>query len=633
MTMPVDDNRSPWFDDGICATNPVYVAEKFVASLESAYAEDLCRGTDHAHARMAKLVHKLCAQDRPLPAFAVQSLVETRALPPDYHYAGFDRRPGILGLVVDRQTRLSLVLPLSPQPSPWGVDRLLPFTPQEIQHGLVQLMHAAGMPAAGVIPERLAYSFDNPLGVRVTGNSMTVSAWLAILDQLGGRSAPIFSAACALVELTSDGRLKAVDYVAEKLAAALRECGRLTLVICHPQCRAVEELLPGKVSEVWRVDSLESLVKQLDRARVLDPLLSQAPLQREEAVRVRDRLQWLIRQEHNYGEAADLGDRLRKCGRSEPIEPGVWAAIGQLNAEACRHRGRFIDALGLSNQVHGDVAAQGLCTSDDEEADATAEYAAAVFENHQFDAIPELLEPWADRAIQDPRRFHALTRVKIWNTLGRALSIIGRVGAEPLFRRSLELNHARHDVDDAHRTTSYLVHSLLRADRLSEARQELNTIGTWPGMSGYSGWILRFLQADLARRERNRWIDPAMDVVRPEQNLPGHLFAFYLQATARQPETPDALDRLQRAAAFLRADAGDDRRNICALFASCIDLYAAAMGNESAAWNQSSAAVRAFLEDSAVSPIKDYYAPALSRLSDAPDLAVAERFLSLIPYF
>src|SRR5262249_6042472 len=157
--------------------------------------------------------------------------------------------------------------------------------------------------------------FENLTRLTARGESMTVAAVLAVLDQLGGRASPLFRAAVSLVELQPGGRLGSVAAIPVKLAAAHRECGDLTLVVC-PQGIEFDR---SRVAVVWEVQALGELPKHLHDAGLLEPLLDAVDrLTGSEAARVLDRLRSLVLGEQRYVDAADLGDRIRRCGFSDP---------------------------------------------------------------------------------------------------------------------------------------------------------------------------------------------------------------------------------------------------------------------------------------------------------------------------
>src|SRR5262249_12080955 len=210
-------------------------------------------------------------------------------------------------------------------------------------------------------------------------------------------------------------------------------------------------------------ESLGELAEYLHSAALLAPLLDAVgPLTRSEATQVLDRFRSLVLPEQRYREAADLGDRVRRCGFCDPPEPAVWVEFARLHASACRHHGRFVDAVSVGREAHERVVNLGDLSCDDKEGDAAAEYAASLFSGHRFADIPPLLQRWADAAAREPRRFRPLTRVKVWNTLGRALAILKQAGWDELFDCSLALHRRLDDPENIDRTTHYRVHARLR---------------------------------------------------------------------------------------------------------------------------------------------------------------------------
>jgi hypothetical protein len=540
--------------------------------------------------------------------------------------------PRVIGLAVETQAGDDgYVVPIRPVRSTrWRVDPGLPFTPEQVQDGLAGLVQAAGLPVEDSVPERLAFMFDNPLHWPIRGDSMTVAAVLAVLDQMSGQTSPVLRAAVALVEPRPGGRLDQVSGVKAKLEAAHRECGRLSLVVVPPGL-GVDR---NRIDEVWEVRSLADLAGRLHAAHLLAPLLAaRGPLTRPEAAQVLDRLRWQVTQEQRYAEAAWLGDRVRQVGPAGPPDPAVWTDLASLHAQACRHNGRFADATALSAVIRDRLAGLGDLVSDDDEADAAAEYAAARFSTHRFTDIPPVLCPWADRAEADPRRFRPLTRVKVWNTLGRALAVLSRPGWDELFGRSLELSRRLQDDEDTDRTTHYRIHARLRNGRLCEAQQDLEAA---PGLSGPaaagSPWAA-FLRANLARLEKNIWQDDVLEARLRAGERPYPVW-LYVQATARQPgrAAADVQERLAVAIQLLRCEAGGVPGNICHLFAAFLDLYSAAAGRDTGRWSAAVTAVREFLADTDEA-IRSYYAPACSCDPASPDRGRAETLLALVPYF
>jgi hypothetical protein len=631
--MPNPTNRPPWRNHGICKTNPVYAVLKLVEYLEPEFADDLILETGKPHKEVAAFVRSLSENGTRLPSFALDGLISQGALPTDYPAEPGEIRPGVMGLVVHRRHPTGLVVPLAPQSGEWRTEPRLPFGSEEIQNRLVRLLHATGLRHLGVVPERSGFVFENPLGEWVTGDSMTLAAVLAILDALGKQQHKLLRAACILTELSPGGDLGPVDEVDVKVAAAIRECGPLSLVICHRDTPIQDWFDDAQLGELWPVGSFSELAERLYESRILTPMLRSAPLTRPEAKRVRDRIRWQVEQTHDYAGAADLGDRLQTCGGEAPIEPGVWAEIGSFRAEASRHQGRFADATALGHDILERARAQGVLASEDEEADAAAEYAAALYDGHRFEEIPRVLQDFADIVVARPRSFRALTRVKVWNTLGRALVVLGRGNWEDLLRRSLELNTGLRDQGEVARTTGYLVYGLCWHGRADEALRELDTAGMLSDspMSVWQGFAVA--KAYLAAGRE--WHDSDLDAASPETHKPKHAFGLYLQATARQTgRCPSAAaDRFRRAAAFMSAEAGDSKGNICSFFAHALDMGAAAQEDDSAGWLRGTQALRAFLASPNAGPLQDYYRPGLDQLGSSPDASQAESFLRTIPYF
>jgi hypothetical protein len=616
-------------DPGLQSTNPVLVIDQVAKGLEKDFIWNL-RGATH---KLARAVEALSQDGAPLPAFKIDEMKRLGYQPADFAMVPASARPGVLGLVVEPGTDVGYVLPLIAQVSPsgWQVDPMLPFRERDILGALVRLAQVSGHPTAGVLPERLAFSFTNPLGYRTAGNSMTAAAILAVIDALHGRRSELLHCACAVVELGDGGQLQAVRHIRPKLEAVQREYQGGSLLVCVPGCPEAAAFR-HRFCAVWEVADLASLAGELHRARLLAPLMRQAPLGQEEFQRVHDHLRWLVETEHDYEQASDLGQRLEDRTNAGATSVTLADTINRLVAAAWRHRGRFVEANAASHRLYHQVQARGPFTSFDERADAAAEYAAALFGAHCFANIPPLLRPWLQEIDEDPQRLRAQTRVQVLNTLGRALVILGEDGWETLFRRSLELQE-RLNPGDVPRTRSYLIYGLLRRNRLEAAHGEFAALGSLPEVHDFAGRMLRFLRADLARRSDRLWHDQEMDDLTPGAVRPNHPAAFYFQATARQPDRPDFAVRLRRAAKFLRDDGAKHPQNITSLFAHCLELYAAARSGDGDAWRQAADSVRQFLADREVAPLRTHYAPALEGLAESPDVAAAEDLLSLIPFF
>jgi hypothetical protein len=615
--------------DALWRTNPVFCIDELLVRWHEFEASGAI-----GPGGLGNLLAGLSQQGIRLPARALQRwaagghiLAETTVTAAAQH-----PEPRIMGIATDVRAKSGRIYPLRPAlatTGDWNIDSGLPFTPDEVQDCLAGLLKESGAPDPRGVPERFAFAFENTTGVKARGESMTVAAALAILDRLNRHASTLFRAAAAFVEIDAGGRLRAVSDIPVKLEAAHRECDELSLVICSPGAGNQY----GQRTVVWEVQSLADLARHLFSAGLLTPLLDAVgPLTRPEAARVLDRIRCLVNREHRFGEAANLGHRVRKCGFLKPSDPTVSIEFARLHAAACRQHGEFEVAVAVSQEAHTQVAGLGELGCDDDEADAAAEYAASLFTGHRFRNIPPLLESWAAAAASCPRRFRSLTRIKIWNTLGRALAILNHEGWDELFARSLDLYRQLQDAENIDRTTHYRVHAWLRKGDVKKAREAMaGNSALRDGIGNGDHWAA-FLQANLARLENRVWVDTILDERLAEGVKPYSAWR-YVQATARQPRrgVDDTQSRLKRASELLRHEAFNVETNVCILFATFLDLNSAARSNDAESWTAAIKTAGSFLN---LAPVHhEYYGPTVDALPRFPDLQAAETLLDLVPYF
>ena len=454
--------------EALWRTNPVLCFDRLIELWDQSDATwAICAG------RLSQLISAFAQQGIKLPPealnrWAAQGFIASPpsgpALPNEHP------TPRVMGLAVDGSAT-GYIFPLRPtvDKNGWRVDPDLPFAPEQVQSGLAGLLKESGIPNIRSVPERLAFAFENPTKIAARGDSMTVAAVLAVLDRMSGHTSMLFQAAVALVELQPGGRIGGVSDVSAKLTAAYRECGELTLVVC---LRGIEVARSSR-TVVWEIETLSDLAKHLHAAGLLAPLLDCAgPLTKSEGAFVLEKLRWLVGG-HCYRDAAELGDRVRRCGFDGPPDPTLWIEFARHHGLACRHHGRFADAVAVGREAHERVAELGDLGCDDEEADAAAEYAASLFSGHRFADIPSLLHPWAEKAASEPRRFRPLTRVKVWNTLARSVAILKENRWEDLFGLSLALHQRLRDSENIARTFHYLAHARLRHGNTKGVREVL----------------------------------------------------------------------------------------------------------------------------------------------------------------
>lgn len=222
---------------------------------------------------------------------------------------------------------------------------------------------------------------------------------------------------------------------------------------------------------------------------------------------------------------------------------------------------------------------------------------------------------------------------KVFNTLGRAWVASGRDGWEDLFRRSAEILQEL-EPTDLPRTWCYLAQGYLRSGRLAQGEEVLSRIDVHPGIGEMSRWFLHILQADLARRHGSTWVDPEMERATITTRV-GHPFAFYLQATARQPgrQVDDVLDRFRRARGFLTQDEPDgDPQNIQRYLADCLLLAEAAWMVDPIRWRRAVFAIGSYLNTPAGDGFANHYSGSVPLKDSAPSRMSAEGLLTRVPF-
>jgi hypothetical protein len=385
--------------------------------------------------------------------------------------------------------------------------------------------------------------------------------------------------------------------------------------------------------DVWEVESLVELARVLEGTRWLDVFLADQQLSAVDAGTVCERVRRLETSEHGYAEALDLSNRAERCGFGPDVPTRLRRELRQTRIDLYRHLGAYAKSAELAEEDHC-LSRSSRAPSYDDQARADLTYAAALYAPHRFEEIRRLLDPWREQLTDDPLRVAPFTRVQVFNTLGRALVALGRSGWEDLFRRSEELL-GEFEPTNLPRTWCYLAQGYLRDGRLNEAEEVLRRIPGHPGLDDMSRWFLRFYQADAARRQGEIWADPEMERAVISRRV-GHPFAFYQQATARQPgrDTASALDRFRRAREFLAQDEPDgDGRNIQRFLSVCIQLAEAAWASDQPRWDESLTALERQLAPHPGLGLSDHYTGYLPAIGSAPAREAAERLLNRVPFF
>jgi hypothetical protein len=616
-------------DEALWPTNPVWCVERLVKRWAQRDASWV-----HLSVWLPRLLDHLARRDIFLPHRALDRWTSHSGPLSGSEGIAFTGQPcpGVVGLIVDVGLQEAWAVPLvAERAAEWAVDTTLPFHPATtLQDLLLKLLQSLNLPRLDRVPERFAFTLRDPLGRRSDGPSMHVAGLLAVVREANGRPPPL-DRACAVVETHGDC-LAQVGSVRPKLDAFLRECGSGTLLVRCREC-AEAARYDSDFDDVWEVDSLAELARELERAGWLDVFLAGQQLSAVDAATVSERVRRLEGSEHGYAEALDLSNRAERCGFGPDVPTRLRRELRQTRIDLYRHLGAYGKSAELAEEDHR-LSRTSRASSYDDQARADLTYASALFAPHRFGEICRLLDPWREQLTADPLRVTPLTRVMVFNTLGRALVALGRAGWEELFRRSEELLGELEPID-LPRTWSYLAHGYLRDGRLSEAEEVLRRIAGHPRLGDMSRWFLRFYQADVARRRGETWADPEMERAVVSRRV-GHPFGFYLQATARQPgrDTDDALNRFRRAREFLAQDEPDgDGRNIQRFLSACIRLAEAAWASDQRRWDESSTELERQLAPHPGLGLSDHYTGYLPAIGSVPARETAERLLSRVPFF
>lgn len=541
-------------------------------------------------------------------------------------------RIGVIGLLVAPQSAKAFVTPLTAELAPeWIVAPNLPFSATELQIALQKVLECSPLPE--LLPDFFAFRIIDRLGQKSYGQSMTVSGLMAILDASTDFRCPLLSAAVSLVQPAEDNGLRPVAYVTQKLLAFARELGSGTLLVRSrncPEAGAFDHLF----SVVWLVDSWEELSQQFEQHGLLAGFHQQSELDRHKLRIAIERLSVLCTKHARFQEALLLAEKINIHPIGKDVTSDDRMQIRQWIIDLYRHLGRYREACEHSRAQYKRLRTESIGSSYDQQALAAAVYAASLYDLHRFSHLVRVLTPWFLRLQQNPFLVAPLTRVAVFNTLARAQVAMEATGWEALYESSLAILSTVDPFDRA-RTYNYLLHGLLRAGRLDEAKRVESTIIGLPSMSKFSKWMLGFLRADLARRKSTMWSDSELDNESHSNDVTGHALGFYLQATARQTgrSRPDATQRFQRAQAlFLRDVCPRDTHNILLFLADCIGLALAAQNNDCTSWQDGAGSLAKYIMRQSTAGFSEHYRPVLPTPESAPSIAAAEALLHRVPY-
>lgn len=543
--------------------------------------------------------------------------------------------PRVVGLLVDRHGGQALVAPLDAAlAAEWYVVPSLPFRTADLRNLLGCVLRAANVSLAEVCQDFLPCDIRDRLGREALGASMTVAGLLAVLDAASQHRHPLLRCACAVVQPIDGERLGPVERTGDKLAAVQREYEHGTLLIRPSRCPEAAAF-DACFENVWRVDTIAGLARQLDDVKLLDIFRRTTPLDRHQIGVVSERVRVLIEKEHRHRDALALVLRLDEHPVAPDVPPSFRPDRCRTIGELYRHLGLYADAIRVAKREFDRVHRTSAVSYDDQ-IRAASDYAAAFYDPHQFERMVEILGPRRDALEADPRLVSPDVQVMVFNTLGRAQTALGDPGWEANFRRSMRIREQMYPFDTP-RSANYLIHALLRHGRLKAAERLVDQMEAREAMSHFSRWMLRFLRADLARRQGGEpWFDSEMECQNPASVPSGHPFGFYFQATARQPRrTPEgAAERFKKAQEFFLLDVADgDSRNILWFLAECMRLAEAGYTKNNQQWQDALASLKRYTKGRAARGLDRYYRAVLSALGTAPTRDGAELLLERVPYF
>lgn len=554
--------------------------------------------------------------------------------------------PRVVGLAVlppdglFQYTTKALVVPLHALPSErWSVQPGLPFTVDRLRRHFEALLDASQAREV-VLHERFAWAVSSPLNsVALHGSSMDVAAVLSLIDRANGGERPEFAGACALVSPAAEGTFECVRAESLKLDAFVREYDRGALLIHHADH-------PPDPSHARRFDHCvpvrrwHDLFTWLDERDLLRVLYEERPLHHDEVRRIDAEVNRCIGSSYSFRRACDLVDHAERCGfeKSVPLSVRLQLLRRRVGAMACM--GGAIAAAAAADKVRVVVMEQGDLATFDDLARSDTTYASQIFHLAEFDKIVELLNPWSDRIIREPRSFSIETRVAVFNTLARTLAqrlsdADGYRVARSYFDRSLDLQH-RTQPDSCARTLNYVVTAALRCGVYSEARRGLDE--AWklllPRDTLSRGYLLAS-EACLAMSEGRSWHTDEIEGANPRPSLPPFAVGVYYLATARQPQhdASERVSRLSRAMRYLEHETCAVEPAVLHFALRAIDLLRCSSDwtLHRSEWDRSLNAVHDFLH--ATPSLRSWFANVLPARDAEPSVEAAEALLSRMPYF
>jgi hypothetical protein len=530
-------------------------------------------------------------------------------------------RVGVVGLVVD-EANIGLVTQLRVRPSSsWEISVELPFRQAQIQSLLLRLVNEVGIDEG--LPELLAFKISDTLCEGMHGDSMDIACLLAIVDAANGSKRELLNGATAVVLPLSGGNLTRSESVRIKLNAFVREFGRGSLLVRMREDTEAEKF-DDNFDAVWPVCDLHDLADRLDREGLMTPLNHQVNLASAHALAISTRTQFLLSSESTFGEARNFLRRVNaRIITNTPLQ--IKLEVSYSEEDLHRHCGDFDEAL-KARAARLELERNPLISCYERMADSDNRHAAALYDAHRFGEAVECLEPWFSQLQADPRICFPETRAFLLNTLGRCLVVLGDPRWESVLRESLRIQQTV-SPEDGTRTENYIIHGLLKSNRLDEAASCLDNSSDLK--DDYRVW----LRAEHARRMQTIWSgieDEAIFEISPTF----HVFGFAMQAAARQKgrDLPTRIEYLQNARECFLHGVEADRSNVKRLLSLCCGLAISVASEDDLAIKRSLSEFEGFCRRQGLNAIWTWYEPSIRQLKTRCNWSSVENLFSRIPH-
>jgi hypothetical protein len=514
----------------------------------------------------------------------------------------------------------------------WQIPPLLPFLRDDL-HQLTDRLFTIFRNThqfRGIL-ERFAFAFKEPLlQVRIEGHSMTVSGFLSLIDAMTDHAH--HKLACVATVVQPHGhQLQSVGQVRTKLNAFLREYGRGSLLVAHPEDSAAAPF-HRFFDEVWTVATLGELADQLVKHALLSHINQLHSLDLNESRLV---LEAVVRQERHQEWASALQLTQSALGTDFVSNTPIKTKRSFFEAETrlLRHLG----GLSLSVEKHQEhfrrIQESPEMSCLQEQLKAARDLAASYYDLHQFEQGLNILSPWMEKIRHHPLRFSPNDRLFTWNTFG----LLGSVKPtssnwREAFGESLELQ-MKWDHANIHRTRNYLLHALIRNKEIQEALDLKETMEQEPWMDPTSCRYFSLYCAYLDRALGRHSPDSPHFAEKQDQ-----LSAYFFLTQARQPGRPREEQHQSLTLAIKILDKGLHppaqglETSFFTFMHTLITLAFAALTQDKNLWISCREKLFTFLANPAHHSIRSFYHPPLDQLSKTPSVDLIEGIFSQVPH-